>query len=56
MNENNKKGFNPVTKIYEASDYKNQDEVSKGLATTHEQFSDSYMADPNNQNRDSKTE
>nr|WP_263325043.1 YozQ family protein [Neobacillus sp. Marseille-Q6967] len=30
-------------RIYETSDYQNKDEVSTGLATTHEQFSDTYM-------------
>ncbi|KKI93405.1 hypothetical protein WQ54_03985 [Bacillus sp. SA1-12] len=28
---------------YEAEDYKRQDELSEGLATTHEQASDDYM-------------
>ncbi|WP_338469387.1 YozQ family protein [Niallia sp. XMNu-256] len=58
MSQNRKKDFNPVTKIYDSSDYNKQDEVSKGLATTHEQFSDSYMVgdilthDPENQDRE----
>jgi hypothetical protein len=30
-------------KEYEVEDYKSQDEVSSGLATTHEQASDGYM-------------
>lgn len=62
MNENRKKDFNKVTKIYDAADYHKQDEVSQGLATTHEQVSDVYMAgdilthDPKYQNRDSKNQ
>ena len=28
---------------YEVEDYKRQDELSSGLATTHEQVSDDYM-------------
>lgn len=28
---------------YETEDYKREDELSSGLATTHEQVSDSYM-------------
>ena len=30
-------------KEYEVEDYKGQDELSSGLATTHEQASDGYM-------------
>jgi Protein of unknown function (DUF4025) len=30
-------------KEYEVEDYKSQDELSSGLATTHEQASDGYM-------------
>jgi hypothetical protein len=30
-------------RIYDASDYQKNDTLSQGLATTHEQFSDSYM-------------
>ncbi|WP_338036448.1 YozQ family protein [Neobacillus notoginsengisoli] len=30
-------------RVYEASDYKKDDEVSRGLAETHEQVSDAYM-------------
>ncbi|RDU37219.1 DUF4025 domain-containing protein [Neobacillus piezotolerans] len=30
-------------RIYDPSDYKKQDEVSAGLAETHEQASDVYM-------------
>lgn len=29
-------------RIYNVSDYQKNDEVSSGLATTHEQYSDSY--------------
>ncbi|OLS38465.1 YozQ family protein [Bacillus sp. MRMR6] len=30
-------------RIYHTSDYQKSDELSSGLATTHEQVSDSYM-------------
>ncbi|MBM7553811.1 YozQ family protein [Thalassobacillus pellis] len=30
-------------KMYEAADYEKQDRLSKGLADTHEQVSDTYM-------------
>jgi hypothetical protein len=39
MAENQK----PMTKQYDVSDYKNENEESEGLATTHEQVSDVYM-------------
>jgi hypothetical protein len=29
-------------RIYEPSDYQKKDQLSSGLATTHEQFSDTY--------------
>ena len=62
MSKKVKKEFNSVTKIYDTSDYEKQDEVSQGLATTHEQVSDAYMVgdvetnDPKNQNRESTNE
>ncbi|WP_223701386.1 YozQ family protein [Sutcliffiella deserti] len=31
-------------RIYEVEDYKRQDQLSQGLAETHEQVSDAYMA------------
>ncbi|MGC5327625.1 YozQ family protein [Brevibacillus sp. SYSU BS000544] len=34
-------------KTYEPADYQSNDEVSKGLATTHEQVSDDYMEGTN---------
>lgn len=43
MSNGQKKNFKPVNKIYEASDYKSNDESEKGLAETHEQVSDSYI-------------
>ena len=58
MSEKEKKNFNKVTKVYSASDYNKQNEVSQGLATTHEQVSDAYMSgdilthDPKYQNRE----
>lgn len=30
-------------RVYDVSDYQKNDTLSSGLATTHEQFSDSYM-------------
>ena len=30
-------------RTYDSSDYQKQDTLSSGLATTHEQFSDSYV-------------
>jgi hypothetical protein len=61
MSEKSKKDFKTVTKIYDESDYKSNEEASQGLATTHEQFSDSYMAgdivthDPKYQNRENNS-
>lgn len=34
-------------KTYEPTDYQSNDEVSSGLATTHEQVSDDYMEGTN---------
>jgi hypothetical protein len=31
-------------RVYDASDYQKSDQLSSGLAETHEQFSDAYMA------------
>jgi hypothetical protein len=62
MSREEKKNFNKVTKVYETSDYKKQNEVSQGLATTHEQVSDAYMSgdilthDPKYQNREDSKE
>ena len=43
----NKKNLNESTeiagRIYDTDDYKKKDELSSGLATTHEQVSDTYM-------------
>jgi hypothetical protein len=33
-----------ITRNFEPKDYNRNDEVSKGLATTHEQVSDYYMS------------
>lgn len=30
-------------RVYDPSDYQKNDQISSGLAETHEQFSDSYM-------------
>ena len=62
MSKNEKKEFNSVTKIYDSTDYKKQNEVSKGLAVTHEQVSDAYMVgevstnNPENHNTEDKQE
>nr|WP_295970726.1 YozQ family protein [uncultured Bacillus sp.] len=37
------KKFDTVNELYQSSDYKRNQTVSKGLADTHEQVSDSYM-------------
>ncbi|MCQ6278928.1 YozQ family protein [Bacillus sp. EB600] len=34
---------NLAGRVYEPSDYQKKDELSSGLAKTHEQFSDTYM-------------
>ncbi len=40
-NQNNTKDL--AGRYYEVEDYKREDQLSSGLATTHEQVSDSYM-------------
>jgi hypothetical protein len=49
-----KKDPNESSKIagrtYDASDYQKNDELSSGLAETHEQFSDTYMEGTVDQN------
>ncbi|WP_053367551.1 YozQ family protein [Bacillus sp. FJAT-27245] len=39
----NKREKNIAGRIYEPSDYKKNDQLSAGLAETHEQVSDAYM-------------
>ncbi|MCH1627083.1 YozQ family protein [Ferdinandcohnia quinoae] len=44
MKENNNKQANNLAgRHYKAEDYQKNDQVSSGLATTHEQVSDAYM-------------
>lgn len=38
-----KKSSDLANRYYEPEDYQKKDEVSSGLATTHEQVSDAYM-------------
>lgn len=58
MSKETNKNFKPVNKIYDLSDYTNKDEISQGLAATHEQVSDAYMVgditthDPENQQKE----
>lgn len=60
MSKESNKNFQPVNKIYDSSDYNSKNEESKGLAVTHEQVSDAYMAgdmlthDPKNQKKELK--
>ncbi|MFD2444424.1 YozQ family protein [Bacillus sp. CGMCC 1.16607] len=42
MDKNNK-NLNLAGRNYQVDDYKKENELSSGLATTHEQVSDSYM-------------
>lgn len=42
MMANKNKRIEPLTKQYDPSDYNKKGEVSSGLATTHEQVSDTY--------------
>ncbi|OIK10289.1 YozQ family protein [Bacillus sp. MUM 13] len=48
MEKNNKKQQNSTSEIagkhFEVEDYKKDDQLSSGLAETHEQVSDDYMA------------
>ncbi|WP_026584943.1 YozQ family protein [Bacillus sp. J33] len=39
----NKENMNIAGRYYETEDYKRNDQLSSGLATTHEQVSDTYM-------------
>jgi hypothetical protein len=39
----NEKSAEVAEKMYEASDYKGSTDLEKGLATTHEQVSDTYV-------------
>ncbi|EWG10115.1 YozQ family protein [Cytobacillus firmus] len=41
--KDNNNGTNIAGRYYEAEDYKRNDQLSSGLATTHEQVSDTYM-------------
>ncbi|KAF0823222.1 YozQ family protein [Cytobacillus firmus] len=41
--KDNNNGANIAGRYYEAEDYKRNDQLSSGLATTHEQVSDTYM-------------
>jgi hypothetical protein len=42
MRKNESKNTDLAGRMYEASDYKRSDELSNGLAVTHEQVSDVY--------------
>lgn len=42
-NAPNKENLNLAGRNYEVEDYKGNDQLSSGLATTHEQVSDTYM-------------
>lgn len=41
--KDNNEGTNIAGRYYETEDYKRNDQLSSGLATTHEQVSDAYM-------------
>ncbi|MBG9588762.1 YozQ family protein [Cytobacillus firmus] len=41
--KDNIEGTNIAGRYYETDDYKRNDQLSSGLATTHEQVSDAYM-------------
>lgn len=41
--KDNNEGANIAGRYYETEDYKRNDQLSSGLATTHEQVSDAYM-------------
>lgn len=43
MDKNKGKSSDLANRYYEPEDYKRKDQLSSGLATTHEQVSDSYM-------------
>jgi hypothetical protein len=38
-----KESHNIAGRVYDPSDYQKSDQLSSGLAETHEQFSDAYM-------------
>ncbi|MGE7878143.1 YozQ family protein [Peribacillus muralis] len=42
--KSNEKSSNIAGRVYDVSDYKRDDTLSSGLATTHEQASDAYNA------------
>jgi hypothetical protein len=41
-NKNNQDSSNLANRYYSSEDYKKKDQVSQGLATTHEQVSDTF--------------
>jgi hypothetical protein len=43
MKENKGKNLELAGRMYDTSDYRKNDELSNGLAMTHEQASDSYV-------------
>lgn len=43
MNKDNKKSSELADRHYQPEDYQKKDEISAGLAVTHEQVSDAYM-------------
>lgn len=43
MKENKSKNLELAGRMYDTSDYQRNDELSNGLAMTHEQASDSYV-------------
>lgn len=43
MEKNSSNSSKIAGKVFDPSDYQKKDTLSSGLATTHEQFSDSYM-------------
>jgi hypothetical protein len=43
MKEEQKESLNLANRYYETEDYKRNDQLSSGLAETHEQVSDSFM-------------
>jgi hypothetical protein len=42
-NNNSTNSTEIAGRTYDSSDYQKKDQLSSGLATTHEQFSDSYV-------------
>lgn len=43
MEKNNQENLQLAGRQYDVADYTKNDQVSSGLATTHEQVSDAYM-------------